>query len=232
VYDLDARTGKIAWRLGGRKSTFALGPGTRTAWQHDPRELAPGTISVFDNGASPAVHHQSRGVVLSLDPRRRTAHLLNQVTRPGPLLTDSQGNMQALAGGDWFVGWGQIPDFSEFSAAGELLFDAHFPPGDQSYRSFLFAWTGVPAHLPAFAFSSDGAGGGTVYASWNGATAVAEWRVLAGATAASMVPVAQVPRGGFETAIPLPAATTGPYFTVQALDTEGAVLGTAPPRRE
>jgi hypothetical protein len=140
--------------------------------------------------------------------------------------------MQALANGDWFVGWGQIPDFSEFSAAGELLFDAHFPPGDQSYRSFLFAWTGVPAHLPAFAFSRDAAGGGTVYASWNGATLVADWRVLAGATATSMVPVAQLPRGGFETAISLPAATTGPYFTVQALDADGAVLGTASRLRE
>ena len=53
IYDLDAETGQILWRLGGRHSSFTMEAGTRTAWQHDPRELPGGTISVFDNGASP-----------------------------------------------------------------------------------------------------------------------------------------------------------------------------------
>jgi hypothetical protein len=42
-----------------------------------------------------------------------------------------------------------------------------------------------------------------------------------------MQPVAQAVRSGFETAIPLPAGTAGPYVTVQALDASGAVIGTA-----
>jgi hypothetical protein len=66
-----------------------------------------------------------------------------------------------------------------------------------------------------------------VYASWNGATRVAAWSVLAGPTATSLHPVARAPRAGFETAIALQAGTTGPYVTVQALDATGAVLGTA-----
>jgi Arylsulfotransferase (ASST) len=227
IYDLDGRSGQIAWRLGGKRSSFALGPGAQTAWQHDPRELASGSISVFDNGASPAVHHQSRGIILSVDPQQRTATLLGQFTRPSPLLSESQGSMQTLGNGDWFLGWGQVPDFSEVSAAGQLLFDAHFPPHDQSYRSFRFAWTGTPTHAPAFVVQPVAGGLGTVYASWNGATLVAGWRVLAGPTPSTMTLVAQVVRSGFETAIALPATTAGPYVTVQALDASGAVIGTA-----
>jgi hypothetical protein len=226
-YEIDGRSGEILWRLGGRHSSFALGRGTGPAWQHDPRQLANGSISLFDNGASPAVHRQSRGIVLSLNARRRTATVLSQITHPSRLRADSQGNMQALANGGWFLGWGEVPDFSEFSAAGQLLFDAHFPAHDQSYRSFRFAWTGAPAHLPAFAVEPAAAGLGTVYASWNGATLVAGWRVLAGPTSSSLRPVAQATRSGFETAITLPPATAGPYVTVQALDASGAVIATA-----
>ncbi len=227
AYDVNAETGQIAWRLGGRHSSFTMGPGSRTAWQHDPRELANGSFSIFDNGASPRVHGQSRGIVLGLDTQQKTATLISQITHPPPLLADSQGNLQALANGDWFIGWGQVPDFSEFNAGGELLFDAHLPPGTQSYRSFRFAWSGIPAHAPAFAVQPAAGGAATVYASWNGATLVAGWRVSAGATPTTMQPVAQAVRSGFETAIPLPAGTAGPYVTVQALDASGAVIGTA-----
>ncbi len=230
VYDIDSATGQISWRLGGKQSSFTMAPGTNTAWQHDPRQLADGTISIFDNGASPKVHGESRGILVSLNPQQRTATLAGQLTHgPSALLADSQGNLQALPNGDWFLGWGQIPDFSELSSTGQLLFDAHFPAGDQSYRDFRFAWTGAPAHPPAFAVQG-GTGGaaGMIYASWNGATLVASWRVLAGPSATRLKTVAAGPRTGFETAIVLPRGTAGPYVTVQALDASGRVLGVAP----
>jgi Arylsulfotransferase (ASST) len=227
AYDVDGRSGQIIWRLGGRHSSFALGPGTATAWQHDPRQLPDGSFSIFDNGASPTVHSQSRGIVLSLNAQHKTATLVSQFTHTRPLLAESQGNMQALANGDWFIGWGQVPDFSEFSATGQLLFDAHFPVHTQSYRDFRFAWVGTPAHSPVSAVQPAAGGGGTVYASWNGATQVASWRVLTGPTAASVQPVAQAARSGFETAIALPATAAGPFVAVQALDASGAVIGTA-----
>ena len=226
VYDIDGRSGQINWRLGGRQSNFKAGAGTSTAWQHDPRLLGNGTISIFDNGASPAVRGQSRGIVLRLDPLHRHVKLVSQLTHAPALLADSQGNMQALENGDWFLGWGQVPYFSEYSPEGKLLFDAHFPAHTQSYRGFRFAWTGRPAHRPSFALQP-GPGAGTVYASWNGATLVASWVVLAGRDPASLAPVAQAPRGGFETAVQLPAGTAGPYLTVQALDSSGQLLASA-----
>jgi Arylsulfotransferase (ASST) len=227
VYDVDPRSGQILWRLGGRRSTFKLAPGAATAFQHDPRELPDGDISEFDNGASPKVHAQSRAVVLSLDRQHATATLVSQFTHTPPLLSESQGSVQALANGDWFVGWGQEPYFSEFGPEGQLLFDAHLPAHDRSYRAFRSSWTGMPAHPPALAFQPAGAGPATVYASWNGATLVSSWRVLAGGTPATLVPVAQVARSGFETAIGLPSGTVGPDVAVQALGAGGEVLGTS-----
>jgi hypothetical protein len=227
TYDIEPRGGRIEWQLGGKRSSFAMGAGTATAWQHDARAQPNGTISIFDNGASPRVHGQSRGVVVSINAQRKAASLVGRFVRPSPIVAESQGNLQALANGDWFVGWGQVADFSEFSSGGQLLFDAHFPPHVQSYRAFRFPWSAAPAQPPQFALAAGAFA--TVYASWNGATQVASWRALAGSNAAHLETVAQAPRTGFETAISLPLGTSG-TVTVQALDATGAVLGTAAPQ--
>jgi len=227
AYDLDSRTGLVNWRLGGKKSSFAEGPGVQTAYQHDPRELPNGTISLFDNGSSPKIHPQSRGIVVALDPATGTATLVTQLVHSPGLLAQSQGNTQALPNGDWFVGWGQEPFFSELSPQGTTLFDAHFPPHTQSYRSFRFPWVGTPEQPPLFAYISAGTGSGTVYASWNGATQVAAWRVLAGSSPQTLHPILTAPRSGFETAVALPGGTAGPYLSVQALDGAGTVLAAA-----
>jgi hypothetical protein len=227
VYDIDPRTGEIEWQLGGKRPSFAMGSGTSTAWQHDSRLQPNGTISIFDNGASPRVHSQSRGVVLSINAQSKAASLIAQFERPTPIVAESQGSMQALGNGDWLVGWGQEADFSEFNSVGQLLFDAHFPKHVQSYRAFRYAWEGAPAQPPQFSVSSDAFH--TVYASWNGATSVASWRVLAGPSATSLQTAAQAPRSGFETAISPPLGTSG-VITVQALDANGAVIGTAAPQ--
>ncbi len=232
VYDVDGRTGQIDWRLGGKNSSFHEGSESRTAWQHDPRELPDGTLSIFDNGSSPTVHPQSRGVVLRLDGQSRTATLVSQFTHVPGLIAESQGNLQALANGDWFIGWGQDPHFSELGPQGQLLFDARFPAHTQSYRSFRFAWTGTPAHRPSFSLQPGPPGAGTVFASWNGATQVASWRVLAGATPASMTTVAEASRSGFETGIPLPPGAQGSDVAVEALDASGATLGVSAPVAE
>jgi Arylsulfotransferase (ASST) len=227
VYNIDPSSGQIVWRLGGKRSSFKMGPGTGTAWQHDPRELPDGAISLFDNGASPKVHSQSRGIIVSLNGQSGTATLAGRFTRTPPLVAESEGSVQALANGDWFLGWGQEPFFSEFNAEGKTLFEAHFPAHERSYRDFSFVWSATPVHPPVFAFESSGAGQGVVYASWNGATLVTAWRVLAGPSASSLTTIVQVLRSGFETAIPIPAGTSGPYLAVQALGAEGQVLGTS-----
>jgi hypothetical protein len=225
LYELDGQGGQIVATVGGRQSSFKMGAGTATAWQHDARLLPDGTVSVFDNGAVPRIHSQSRGVVLALDAGADTVSVARQYLHPSPLLSGSQGNFQTLANGDVFIGWGDKPYFSEFSSAGALLFDARMASGEQSYRGFRFAWIGTPASRPYAAATTAAGGALTVYASWNGATNVAAWRVLAGPTSRGLTPVATAAKGGFETAIA--TQSRGPYLAVQALDGAGAVLATS-----
>ena len=42
---------------------------------------------------------------------------------PKPLSAGSQGNFQQLPDGNFFVGWGSAPYFSEFTPAGQTIFD-------------------------------------------------------------------------------------------------------------
>jgi hypothetical protein len=228
LYGLDTRTGVVLVRIGGRDSNVSLTRGASTAFQHDATVQADGTISVFDNGGTPRVHPQTRALVVALDEHRRTASVVSQYVHPAPLHSGSQGSMQLLENGDAFVGWGSEPYFSEFAPGGRLIFDAHMHGSYQSYRAYRMPWTGAPAHPPAVAVRP--AAGGppgalTVYASWNGDTRTAAWRVLGGTTPATLVPVAGAPRAGFETPIAVPPAESA--IAVQALDAAGEVLGTS-----
>jgi hypothetical protein len=225
LYELNTLTGQIQTRIGGRRSTVKLAPGAATAYQHDASALPNGTISVFDNGGVPKVHSQSRGLVLAVDAQTNTDSVVAEYDHSAPpLLSGSQGDMQSLGNGNVFIGWGAEPYFSEYSSSGQLLYDAHMHGSYQSYRSFRFQWTGAPSEPPAIAATKQ-AGKTIVYASWNGDNRTASWQVLAGPTAAQLTPVASAPRGGFETAITAPVAEG--YVAVQALSSEGAVLGTS-----
>ncbi len=229
AYDVDSKTGQVRWELGGRHSNFRMGPGAATAWQHDARQQPDGSITFFDNGAFPRVHSQSRAIEVALDPASRTATLVRSSEHVKPLVAGSQGNVQALPNGDWMVGWGQAGYLSETGPAGQLLFNAHLPPDWESYRTYALPWSGQPAEAPAvdYVAAPPAQGGGVLYVSWNGATEVASWRVLAGSTPATLTPVSSAPKTGFETAIALPASAAGPDVAVQALDGSGAVIGTS-----
>jgi hypothetical protein len=229
AYYVNAHTGQVVWRLGGKRSSFALGPGAATAWQHDVRVQADGSVTFFDNGGAPKVHSQSRGLVLQLNPQRMTAALVSSFVHATPLLAESQGDFEPLANGDWFIGWGQEPYFSELAPTGQTLFDAHLPSPYQSYTVLKYLWSGQPPQPPRLAVRPAAHGRLVVYASWNGATAVAAWRVLAGSSRRALRPIATAPRRGFETAIAL--ARAHGYLAVRAIGGRGEMLGTSPVAR-
>jgi Arylsulfotransferase (ASST) len=229
MYEVDPATGQIRARIGGRKSDFTMSAGTSTAFQHDARDLGDGMLTVFDNGAVPKIHPQSRAIVEEVDSVSHIVKLVRQYVHPSPLIAGSQANFQMLPNSDAFVGWGSVPYFSEFSPSGQLLFDAHLVGANESYRGYLLDWSATPTNPPAFAATPVGKSAVTVFASWNGATGVAAWNVLAGAAPGQLARVATAPRSGFETAIRASAA--GQYVAVQALDGGGRVLGTSPPRK-
>jgi len=220
VYKLD-HSGKILWRLGGKSNDFDIGPGAHFAWQHDARRQPDGTFTIFDNGATPAVEKLSRGLILELDEQAMSATLVRQYTHP-KILSGSQGSMQLLGNGNVFVGWGEVPHVSEFDYAGRMLFDAVLGAKYQSYRAFRLPWTGLPAEAPAIA-ATRSVGETTVYASWNGATEVHTWQLLAGGATGDLEPVASTRSVGFEST--LHTTSTDPRFAVQALDGGGMPLG-------
>ncbi len=229
AYDVSLTTGRVLWRLGGRHSSFHMGRGTGTAYQHDARWQPDHTITIFDDGAAPRVHSQSRAIRERIDWATRSVSLVGRFVHAPALVSDSQGNEQPLADGDTFVGWGQEPFETEFAPNGDLLFQAQIASPGQSYRAFSFPWTATPSSPPQIAVNATSTTAVTVYASWNGATEVSAWKVLAGSSPAALRPVTAGTRTGFETAIPV--ASTGQTFEVQALDASGRVLGTSTPAR-
>jgi len=221
IYLVDRATGRIRWTLGGRSSDFRLGAGARFWFQHDARRLPDGRITMFDDEAGPPQKAPaSRGLVLRLDHARRRATVDAEYRRAPDTSAQSEGSTQVLPDGDVFVGFGSTPFFSQFTAGGARRFDAKLPDGDGSYRMERHPWRATPATRPLAAARTDAAGRVTVYASWNGATEVARWEVLAGGSV-----VAGAQRDGFETAID--AGTAQGTLAVRALDARGRPLGTS-----
>ncbi len=220
IYKLDRATGKILWRLGGKASDFDLGPGVEFHLQHDPRPEPGGKLSLFDNVAEdlPAKGRRSRGLVLGLDEKAMKATVAQEFKHSGTVLSGTQGSMEALDGGGAFVGWGGMqPFFTEFDSGGEATFDAAFAAkGVESYRAYALPWEAHGAGRPAAAVQRDGPRT-TVWASWNGATDVASWRVGD----------VTVRCTGFETKLELEGAPAS--VTAEALDASGAVLGRSAP---
>jgi EmrB/QacA subfamily drug resistance transporter len=234
AYLVDIETGKVEWVLGGKSSSFKFGPGAGFEWQHDAA-LQPGSkVSLFDDhccqltggGTSVPATGPSRGLVLKLDQATRTATLVAQYTGGNAFESEYMGDTQPLANGDAFVGWGSEPYFSAYGPSGKLLLEGQFPGADLSYRSTVEPWVGLPLTSPAgAALQADGKT--TVYASWNGATRVVSWRVLAGSGASRLSAVASATKSGFETSIPVSQGEQS--FEVQALDASGKVIGTSRP---
>src|SRR5215208_4664733 len=224
VYKVDRKTGEIIWRLGGKYSDFDMGYGTRTDWQHDARCHPDGTKTIFDNGGVQK-DVQSRGIVIEVDEEKMSAALVGEYTHPDKILAATQGNLQVLPNGNVFVGWGSEPSYSEFGPDGKLLYDASFPSQVESYRAFRFPWKGQPEDRPAVVAEAGPDDRVTIYVSWNGATEVDTWQVLAGGSLDKLEPAGSATRRGFETAVTL--STSEPYVAVEAKDGSGSVLGTS-----
>jgi hypothetical protein len=229
VYKIDRNSGEIIWRLGGKKSDFEMGEGTRFAFQHDARRLPDGTISIFDNGSllfengTPKAVEESRAIVVDLDEERMRATLVGEYTHPDKQYADAAGNMQVLPNGNVFVGWGRALAISEFSNDGQLLLDLRVSPEHRTYRAFRFEWSGSPSDQPAAVAERTSENELEVYASWNGATQVESWEVLAGPHPGRLESLGSTPRDGFETAMLV--QTSEPYIAVQAKHRSGRVLG-------
>jgi hypothetical protein len=193
---------------------------------------------VFDDGAAffdgpqppRKTHSQSRGLVLEVDEAHGTVRMARSYLHHPPVLTYGFGIMQTLPDGNLVVGWGDLPVFSRLAPHGAVLDQAHLPPGYASYRAYQQPWIGIPAQAPALV-ARRGADRrrSRLYASWNGATGVAAWRVSTGRRPGKLRPLGQIKARSFESAVEVHA--TGGYATVTALDDTGRALATSRPVR-
>jgi hypothetical protein len=237
AYLVNVGTGQIAWTLSGNPkiSTFSLPQSARFHWQHHVELHSGNVVSTYDDacceglgkGSFSAPNGPSRGLELKLDMTKHTGSLVAQFTHGKGFDSAFLGSMEPLPSGNAVVGWGSLPYFSEFNRSGKLLLDAVWPTPDLSYRVLKSNWVGMPSNPPNGAVRRSH-GKTYVYASWNGATQVKAWRVLAGSSAQHLsTVVSRAARNGFETSIPV----TGSHrvFEVEALDAHSAALGTSKP---
>ena len=228
VYDVSHASAATNWTLGGKASSFRMGSGTGFEFQHDAR-MAGNQLTIFDDGAGPpAVEKQSRAIRISLDLAHHRAALAHADTHSPGLLAAYEGSVQPQGNGDTVVGWGQQPFVTEFNTHGQTTFDARFVGANSSYRAYRFAWTGTPSSRPSAATRVKH-GATTVWMSWNGATTVSHWRLLAGNSPTALKPAGAARRSAFETGVRL--SHRARYVAAQALDRHGHVLGTSKPVR-
>ena len=232
VYKIDRDTGALDWILGGTASDFTMDDDAVFAWQHAAARDDDGTLVLLDNHARNADDDQSsRGLRLTLDEEAMTASVHTEYRPPAERPAGSMANLQLLENGNVVIGWGQQPFFSEYTRDGELIYDvchgAACHGGDDgggSYRAYKAAWEGHPTTQPRVVIQENASDDRHVYVSWNGATEVAQWRLLAGADEASATEQVTVDKESFETSLPL--STDSDYVAVEALDSDGHVLAT------
>jgi hypothetical protein len=222
-YKINLASGGLIWTLGSSQSSFKMGSGTRTAFQHDLVVHGDGTLTIFDDGAGPPrEERQSRAIHIALNTSAMTATLIKQYTHSPPLSSNYEGGVQILPGGDVFVDWGQKQYFTEFTGSGQTDFDAHWNTFTPSYRAYRFPWSAQPPTQPAAIVTRPANGISTVWASWNGATTVSSWRLRGGNDPNHLSTLGDVPRHGFETQVQ--GHTELPYLQAQALGSKGQVL--------
>ena len=222
VYKVSRASGEVIWRLGGKRSDFTMGRGTVFAWQHDARHHGGDRVTIFDDGAAPRVQAQSRVLLLKLDAAQKRATLVRSYAHhPNRLLSQFMGNAQLLPDGHVVVGWGNEPYVTEFGRNGESC-STQSCRGGMNYRAFRFSWPGAPTNDPVLV-APGGRHGRKAYVSWNGAKAVAAWRLRAGRAAGALAAVGAKAKRSFETVLEVPDGLR--YAEAVALDRHGREIG-------
>ena len=223
AYQIDMSTGKVDWTLGGKHSTFRFKGKAQFRWQHDVQLHRNDVVSVFDDHCCNA---PTRGLVLKLNMGKKTASMTKQYTRGKHFHVSFLGDTDLLSNGGAVIGWGssQPSFFSEYGRSGRLLLDVELPTNDLTYRATLDHWTGTPSKPPVGAVKTNG-GRATVYVSWNGATGVFKWRVLAGNSSKHLSAVVTKGNTGFETKIAL--SKKYKKYEVVALDGKGKSMASS-----
>jgi hypothetical protein len=231
VYGIDRRTGRLRWTLGGKRGGLGVGRDPFCA-QHDARRLPAGDLMLFDNGGSGRAsgtgcpRHPARVLRYRLDLKQGRAEPVwsfsSRAFRPGGLFPVALGSARPSRGGTTLVSWGTSRWITEVTTAGAVIHAVRIPAS--TYRAVRHAWVGRPLGRPRLAVRRRGRATVDLWASWNGATEIRSWQVLAGRRRGALRPAGRpAPFRDLETR--LRARVRGPYVAVRALDRRGRSLG-------
>ncbi len=227
ISKINYKTREVMWTLGGKANDFTfVNENEEFGAQHDVRVQPNGDVTLFDNGVSAK---PSRGVEYQLDETNKVATKVWQFQHDPPIWAAYMGNIQRLPNGNSFFDWGSLstePNYAyinmtEVDPNNNIVWEVAFDQPFVSYRAFRHNWMGFPDTRPALAFQKNGSALTLGY-SWNGATEVARWRVLAGSAANSLAQVDEQARSGFETQTQIQNVPAGQcYYQVVPLDKNG-----------
>jgi arylsulfotransferase ASST len=236
IYGIDRATGALRWTFGGKRDDFRLVRRHRFCAQHDARRAPGGDLLVFDDGGlalgnmRDCAIHRARVQRFDLDPRRRRARLVRSIGS-GPasdhgrgLWVWAAGSSRRQSNGNVLIDWGTTGRVTEVTRRGEIVYGLQLE--SYSYRAVRSMWRGTPTGSPVIVAARDGSVT-RIWASWNGATEIARWRVLAGSSAHTLARSRASRRfTGLETLIR--ARIRARYVAIEALDADGEVLGRSP----
>ncbi|MEM7037069.1 MAG: arylsulfotransferase family protein [Bacteroidota bacterium] len=149
IFKIDAVTGQVMWRLGGKASDFTFPNDSAFSGQHDVRLLPNGHLTLFDNAnTAPAPTRFSRGVEYQLDFQNWTATRTWAYAYNVPMFSPAMGGYHPQPNGDALLSWGNTrrpdPTFTLIDAALNVRADCRFPDTYMTYRTFLQ----TPSFLP------------------------------------------------------------------------------------
>lgn len=126
ITKIDAVSGQMLWRFGGRHNQFTLVGDQLGGFgiQHDVRILDNGDLLLYDNGNlhSPP---QSRAVEYRLDPRLMTATLVWEYRHTPAVFTPFVGSVQRYRNGNTLVGFGAAGLVTEVAPDGRVVWEGH-----------------------------------------------------------------------------------------------------------
>jgi hypothetical protein len=125
------------------------------------------------------------------------------------------------------IGWAHAGGTTTEYAGHSVVFESTFSDGGSSYRVFRSVWNATPTTPPTLTLTRIGK---TVHAkvSWNGATGMVRWELLAGRDAKHLMVVQTLPYAGYQATLTTPAANNKRVFAVRAVRSGGMQTTTSP----
>jgi hypothetical protein len=120
ITKINAVTGDVMWRLGGRRNQFAFRGTTMPAFshQHGARVYGSAALVLLDNTGDPDA---SRAERYALDERTRTAQLVRSYGPGASVVTLIGGSVQDLPQGRTLVSFGTAGRVEEYDAQGRVV---------------------------------------------------------------------------------------------------------------